>query len=222
MRFFAFKTKSKNDEKRKRGVGRGIVAALAIFLLAIALFLLLSPRFRPMSDVPSVPLIYAEDYWGMLYSADFQTGIRTPLPREQQFPDRARSEKTITLWVCSDAYCHGKIIVIATEKQVFGNQGGGGTVIGPVVYGSFEGDFLDWSPDGQWIVFYGYMETDDPETLVPDKQELWMINIQTEELIRLTDNDVPDVDPWFSPDGSRIAYVSGFQGHETISILEAV
>lgn len=58
----------------------------------------------------------------------------------------------------------------------------------------------DYSPDGRWMVF----------TADYDHQriQLEILNIETGEISKLTDDQAVYTDPVFSPDGSRIAYVS--------------
>ncbi len=58
----------------------------------------------------------------------------------------------------------------------------------------------DWSPDGKWIV---YTADDDGKTI-----QLEMLNVDTGETHALTTDRFIDVDPAFSPDGTRLAYVS--------------
>ncbi|MDD9959564.1 MAG: CehA/McbA family metallohydrolase [Gammaproteobacteria bacterium] len=58
----------------------------------------------------------------------------------------------------------------------------------------------DYSPDGRWLIF----------TADYDHQriQLEILNIETGEISKLTDDQAVYTDPVFSPDGSRIAYVS--------------
>jgi hypothetical protein len=57
-----------------------------------------------------------------------------------------------------------------------------------------------WSPDGRWIVY-----TADASHRTID---LAIVNVETRQTRLLTDDDHIYVDPVFSPDGSRLAYVS--------------
>lgn len=58
----------------------------------------------------------------------------------------------------------------------------------------------DYSPDGRWLVFtadYNHQRI-----------QLELLNVETGEVSKLTDDQAVYTDPVFSPDGSRIAYVS--------------
>ena len=58
----------------------------------------------------------------------------------------------------------------------------------------------DWSPDGRWII---YTADEDNRSI-----QLEIVEVATGEIRRLTDDDAIYLDPVFSPDGSRVAYVS--------------
>jgi hypothetical protein len=58
----------------------------------------------------------------------------------------------------------------------------------------------DWSPDGRWIV---YTADDGGGTI-----QLEIVNVQTGESRALTNDQQIYMDPAFSPDGTRLAYVS--------------
>ena len=55
----------------------------------------------------------------------------------------------------------------------------------------------DWSPDGEWVVYYNQ----EPEA----DQGLWLRNPQGVNLVRLTEGQ--DMDPCWAPDGKSIAFV---------------
>ena len=57
-----------------------------------------------------------------------------------------------------------------------------------------------WSPDGRWII---YTADDGGNTI-----QLEILNVETGESHPLTDDEFVYVDPVFSPDGGRVAYVS--------------
>ena len=76
-----------------------------------------------------------------------------------------------------------------------------------------------WSPDSARITFDAY-----PKSRVEfpaDDWEIMTIDIQTEESIRLTDNDTLDARPAWSPDGSQIAFSSARDGNEEIYVMNA-
>ena len=58
----------------------------------------------------------------------------------------------------------------------------------------------DWSPDGRWIVF-----TSDYDH---QRIQLEILNVDTGEISKLTNDQAIYTDPVFSPDGTKIAYVS--------------
>jgi len=58
-----------------------------------------------------------------------------------------------------------------------------------------------WSPDGQWIVFWGLPEG-------TGKRELWAIRATGGDPVRLTDDDAIDWNPVWSPDSREIYFLS--------------
>ena len=57
----------------------------------------------------------------------------------------------------------------------------------------------DVSPDGKWVVFSKYDH---------DAIELFLLNLTNGHVESLTKDNAVDVEPRWSPDGNRIAYVS--------------
>lgn len=67
-----------------------------------------------------------------------------------------------------------------------------------------------WTPDGEALIFSANRDEDREHD--PLDSELFVADVATGELRRLTDRQGPDASPALSPDGQRIAYV-GFDDH---------
>ena len=76
-----------------------------------------------------------------------------------------------------------------------------------------------WSPDGQRIAFY---RVDTPDG-VWDGQlcEIYVIDADGKNQRRLTNNNVEDMNPDWSPDGQRIAFQSDRDGNSEIYVMDA-
>ncbi len=57
----------------------------------------------------------------------------------------------------------------------------------------------DWSPDGRWVIYSSYRN---------DAMELWVLDLSSGKQRPLLMNGAVNVEPRFSPDGRRIAFVS--------------
>ncbi|MEA3106458.1 MAG: TolB protein [Gammaproteobacteria bacterium] len=57
----------------------------------------------------------------------------------------------------------------------------------------------DWSADGRWVVYSSYRG---------DAVELWLLDLKSGASRPLTSNGAVNVEPRFSPDGTRLAFVS--------------
>jgi TolB protein len=79
-----------------------------------------------------------------------------------------------------------------------------------------------WSPDGTKLAFVSFDDANDPAcppafALCPPSGELYVVRADGADLTRLTRTKADDEHPSWSPDGSRLAFASGFdlrsQGH---------
>jgi WD40 repeat protein len=62
---------------------------------------------------------------------------------------------------------------------------------------------MSWSPDGSRIAF---QSTRPRQAGSQDRVEIWVMNADGSNLVRLTNNDLPDRHPDWSPDGQRIIF----------------
>ena len=76
-----------------------------------------------------------------------------------------------------------------------------------------------WSPDGRRIAFIS--ERDSDRLRIPRNQEIYVMNADGSEVTRLTNNDAEDLQPAWSPDARRIAFVSGRDGNWNIYVVNA-
>ena len=77
-----------------------------------------------------------------------------------------------------------------------------------------------WSPDGKKLAFVSFADHNDPACPAdscPPSGEIYVVNADGTRLTRLTASTADDEHPTWSPDGSRLAFASGFalagQGH---------
>lgn len=66
--------------------------------------------------------------------------------------------------------------------------------------------YPSWSPSGRQIVFYSTRETED--TILTTTGEIYVMNADGTNPIRLTNNEVHDEHPAWSPNGDKIIFVS--------------
>jgi len=69
---------------------------------------------------------------------------------------------------------------------------------------------LAWTPDGSSIIFSANLDDDWERN--PVESDLYELNIESEDLTRLTTRVGPDAEPAVSPDGTRLA-LTGFDDH---------
>jgi Tol biopolymer transport system component len=82
-----------------------------------------------------------------------------------------------------------------------------------------------WSPDGTQIAFWGFARLADgsleglgshADGAAPPDSELFLIDVRSHELTRLTDNGQDDQTPAWTPDGQSLIFMSGRDGDEDI------
>ena len=79
----------------------------------------------------------------------------------------------------------------------------------------------DWSKDGTKILITEtYIYYDSSGTLSADNPEIAILDTTTKEIEYLTENEVQDYLPRWSPDESKILFVSGFYKEANIFILD--
>ena len=82
------------------------------------------------------------------------------------------------------------------------------------------GDMVSWTPDSQWIAFSAYPEEFDFDPGDSSYEELYLANIYTHEVKRLTYNSVMDSGPSISPDGTQLAYTSALNGRNHLYVMD--
>lgn len=210
-------SKRKNEDKPKRRPCRLVLLATVAALLIIAGvgFFLMTPGYVPMSDVPTDKVVYVQD--AELYAVDFETGERA-LTSFIGDPDAINSKKTSPdgRWqirfelVVPHQYTNSYLVL----EDLTGQE--------PLrSLGTFYGtdSTLSWSPDQEWVAFTAY----DPNLDTSQgghAAEIWMIHLPTTEATRLSTNTYLDSDPFFSPDGTQLAYMSAVDGYPRVYIMD--
>jgi S1-C subfamily serine protease len=75
-----------------------------------------------------------------------------------------------------------------------------------------------WSPDGTKIAFQSWKH--DPFR-IEGNSEIYTMDVDGGNLVRLTDNSAYDDYPAWSPDGSKLAFISDRDGNEEIYVMNA-
>ncbi|HET7758831.1 MAG TPA: hypothetical protein VFK62_02830, partial [Gaiellaceae bacterium] len=73
-----------------------------------------------------------------------------------------------------------------------------------------------WSPDGARLAFVSFDDASDPPCPLascPPNGELYVVGADGSGLMRLTRSTADDEHPSWSPDGTRLAFASGFDFH---------
>ena len=71
-----------------------------------------------------------------------------------------------------------------------------------------------WSPDGRKILFFSWRDFPDQE----QRNELYVMDADGSNQVRLTRNEAEDVEPRWSPDGTQIAFTSSRNGNPDIYV----
>lgn len=75
---------------------------------------------------------------------------------------------------------------------------------------------LSWSPDSRWLAFGAQPSG---RQVAYDATELFLLNVESGELRRLTFNTYRDDSPSFAPDGERLVFTSAQDGYNRLHIL---
>ena len=97
-----------------------------------------------------------------------------------------------------------RLAVIAVEKDADGKRPLRRLTSGETSVGNVEGPGrFDWSPDGKWIAF-----DHQPSALVDDwtRGDIALVEVETGNVRPLVATAAAEADPFFSPDGSSVAY----------------
>jgi len=70
----------------------------------------------------------------------------------------------------------------------------------------------DWSPDSSHVVFNSWHD---------GNAEIYSMNSDGSNMVRLTNSTEDDLDPEWSPDGSQIAFIYGSEGNQQVFIMDS-
>jgi len=78
-----------------------------------------------------------------------------------------------------------------------------------------------WSPDGKKLVYFSGSEPADKGDHSYGNADIWMMNADGSNKIRLTQVEGDDTYPFWSPDGKKIAFTSYRDGNAEIYVMKA-
>lgn len=168
---------------------------------------------QPPTDFPAARLMFWQGYQAVSLDlntgeiADLQNGFLESDPSNLKLsPDGRWAAR----WSRDNECCQWSLHVY---EGISGPNRGFDTLFGG-------GSMVSWMPDSQWIAFSAYPQgtTSDPND--PSLQELYLGNIYTKEIKRLTDNNVMDSGPSISRDGTKMAYTSAVDGRNHLYIMD--
>jgi Tol biopolymer transport system component len=210
-----FTSKRKNDEKSKgRSHLRLMLIGIPVLVLlmgGLVAYLLYTPGYKPLSKVPTANLLFSSA--DKAYRLDFQTGERmkwgfptTVIDSRQESPDGQ--------WEARFEWVNGYYESVLLLDDLTRNEE-------PRNLGTFYGadNTISWSPDQKWLAFTAY----DPQidtSAGGHQAEIWMINVETGELKRLSNNTTLDSDPFFSPGGRQLVYMSAVDGYARVYVMD--
>lgn len=199
--------KRKNDNHRNRR--RNLIAQ--VMLLVVGIFCIVWLRnLQARNGFPTAQLAYntgGEDYIAINLQTGERTKISIPYDRRHVAPDGKRGVQWNDLNICCDSS-------LLEDSKSLG-----------VYYRTSHS--LSWMPDSRWIVFSAtpqepdYYESQDPG-LSGLPEEIFMQDVDTLELKRLTENNYTDRFPSVSPDGKTIAFTSTADGVERLYLMDIV
>jgi len=185
---------------------------LSLVILSTIGFLWWTTIPQQTSDLPSAHLLYWQDTQGI--SLNLQTGKRTVFegrPSDDASWLKLSPDGTwAARWSRDDECCTWSLHIyegVNGPNRGFGPRFGGG-------------DPVSWMPDSEWIAFSAEPLETTSQMADVSRKELYLGNIYTKQVKRMTDNTVMDSGPSLSPDGKTIAYTSHGDGHNLLYLMD--
>lgn len=166
-----------------------------------------NPQLSP--DGKSIVFVRSRDYFSALVAVDTLTGQETQLTDYTNDLEPAWSPD-------------GQQIVFTTSRDGFQElytMSPDGTTLHRMTRNELQNDLhAAYSPDGQWIAYMSNYSVGDGTA------EIWLMQADGSKQQQLTHNDVDDLYPMWSPDSSRIAFMTSHADHRgsDISVYELV